>query len=139
MFLYDLSSKSSLNCNVLIPSPQSSVEQDSRKQYILSSDDTKVFRMPSPEGIIRLKHYTLKFDYVIGSVGQAEINITVDPFPSYDTVWIQFCKAIHYILEKTQSQIVMVKNPHKTILIPPLVFNKHYTITKKLSIKRYAL
>lgn len=136
--LYDLSRKKSLNCNVFIPSPIVLTGNNKSKRYTLSKSDTKLFKVPSPSGIIRLTHYDLNFEYRINSRGEATININVNPFPSYDTIWIQFCKAVQHILEKTiKTTTVAVKNPITKILIPHQISNKHYTIRKNLYVKRY--
>lgn len=132
--MFNISNKPFLNCNVQFPKPIKITKFSGRQQFKLSKEDTKLFNIPIDNGIIQLKHYSIIYTSRIVNDHRI-INISINPFPTYDTIWIQFCKSIHHILTFQKSETIPVKNLITKIFKPEPSFATHYTI-KKCSVRK---
>lgn len=129
MDLYDLSSINT-NCNINLPIVKKIINSSDEKIFVLNRANTLVFNLPTSDGIIRFKYYDMEYITAV-KYGCLHIHIKLKPFPIYDTIWIEFCKAISHILEYKNISYTQPVNQRTKILPAPTVMkSKHYMIRK---------
>ena len=130
MNLYDLSNVN-LNCNVPILNPKRVVHGHDERIYVLNRKQTSNFCLPTADGLIRFKHYNMEYMTYL-RYGCLNVYIKMKPFPVYDTIWIQFCKAIDYLI---RHQNLQYTSPSKIVTkvydVPTKLKSKHYIIRRK--------